>query len=318
MHRTAATTTPTPGLPPRRWLLAWLLLLLPAGPLHAADIGILLSDEAPLYRRIAEDIGARLQASRPDLSIESRVRNGVLVQGRKLNIAVGTRAGARMMAAAGDTPLLVTLVPRATFRELAQRLDPADRKRTSALYLDQPPRRSLALLEALLPPPHRVGVLVGPRSRYLVPELESAAAATGTEILIEEADPGGHLIEQLSRLLDRTDSLLAVPDPDLYNRETIKPILLTSFRYRQPLIGFSRAYVRAGALAAPYSAPGHLARDAAETALRLLQPGAQAVVRAPAYFDIALNRQVARSLGIRLPDIDDLRALLGATPEETP
>ena len=41
-------------------------------------------------------------------------------------------------------------------------------------------------------------------------------------------------------------------------------------------------------------------------------------MRAPAYFDIALNRQVARSLGIRLPDIDDLRALLGATPEETP
>lgn len=318
MSRTAAisATARNPGL--RCWLLAGLALLLMAAPLHAADVGILLSDEAPLYHRIAEDIGKRLRAARPELAIDVRVRNGALVQGERLNIAVGTRAGARLMNAGGDTPLLVTLIPRATFRELAQRLNPQTRQRTSALYIDQPPQRSLALLEALIPPPHRVGVLVGPRSRYLIPELESAAATLGTEVIIEAADPAGHLIGQLERLLDRTDSLLAVPDPELYNRETLKPILLTTFRYRQPLIGFSRAYVRAGALAAPYSAPGHLARDAAETALALLEPGARAIVRAPAYFDIALNRQVARSLGIRLPDIDGLRALLGATPEETP
>ncbi len=298
----------------RRWLLAGLALLLAAAPLHAADVGILLSDEAPLYRQLARDIGKRLRAAQPDLAIEVRVRNGVLAQGARLNIAIGTRAGAQMMAAGTETPLLVTLIPRATFRELAQRLTPKATRRTSALYIDQPPRRSLALLEALLPPPRRVGVLVGPRSRHLVPELESAA---GTQVIVQAANPAAPLIDQLERLLDRTDSLLAVPDPELYNRETLKPILLTTFRYRQPLIGFSRAYVRAGALAAPYSAPGHLARDAAETALALLEPGARAVVRAPAYFDIALNRQVARSLGIRLPDIDDLRARLGAIPEET-
>jgi len=318
MSRPATTAATSRSLGLRRWLLAGLALLLAAGPLHAADIGILLSDEAPLYRRIAEDIGARLQAARPDLVIDVHVRNGVLAQGRRLNIAVGTRAGARMMAAPGDTPLLVTLIPRVTFRELARQMDAQARQRTSALYIDQPPRRSLELLQALLPPPHRVGVLVGPQSRYLAPEIESAAAAVGTDVVIEAADPAGHLIDQLERLLDRTDSLLAVPDPELYNRETLKPILLTTFRYRQPLIGFSRAYVRAGALAAPYSAPAHLARDAAETALLLLEPGAPAIVRAPAYFDIALNRQVARSLGIRLPAIDGLRALLGATPEETP
>ena len=74
----------------------------------------------------------------------------------------------------------------------------------------------------------------------------------------------------LTKVLASADVILAMPDPMIFNNGTIHNILLAAYREERPLIGFSPAYVRAGALAAVYSTPQQIAHQIAETIQRAL------------------------------------------------
>jgi len=67
------------------------------------------------------------------------------------------------------------------------------------------------------------------------------------------------LFSDLDELLIDSDVLLAVPDSEIYNSNSIRNILLSSYRRGIPLVGFSQAYVKAGALCAIFSTPEQLA-----------------------------------------------------------
>ena len=68
----------------------------------------------------------------------------------------------------------------------------------------------------------------------------------------------------------KVDFLLCFPDPDLYNPVTIKPLVMASLEGRLPLVGFSPAFVRAGAAAGIYPDYRETGRQTAEMAQRLL------------------------------------------------
>jgi ABC-type uncharacterized transport system substrate-binding protein len=121
------------------------------------------------------------------------------------------------------------------------------------------------------------------------------------------------LIAPLENVLSDADLLLAVPDPLVFNRSTAQSIFLTTYRYREPVLGYSRSLTRAGALMSLHSSPAQIGRQAAEWISNAMQGGA---VRLPPpaypdYFSISINEQVARSLGKALPPADELERRLG-------
>ena len=113
-------------------------------------------------------------------------------------------------------------------------------------------------------------------------------------------------------MLDRIDVLLALPDVKIHNRRNVSSILLTTYRNRIPLIGFSSAYVKAGALAAIYSTPENIGDQLAELTVQLLTAdGIMQQVIYPKYFSLSINSRVARSLGLQLQfDSEDLAQLI--------
>jgi len=115
------------------------------------------------------------------------------------------------------------------------------------------------------------------------------------------------LTSSLKPLLETSSALLAVPDPLVHQRGTAQTLLLTSYRYQKPVIGYSQAYVTAGALAAVYSSPENIARQAAEITRNY--PDRQSTLpspQPPRYFSVGINRQVARSLNIDIQDSESL------------
>jgi hypothetical protein len=70
------------------------------------------------------------------------------------------------------------------------------------------------------------------------------------------------------------DALLAVPDPLVFNSQTAANILAAAYRRRIPLIGFSPAYTRAGALVSLYSTPDQIGFAAAKYCARRSRPNA--------------------------------------------
>ena len=103
----------------------------------------------------------------------------------------------------------------------------------------------------------------------------------------------------------------ALPDPTVYHAATLQNILLTTYRARVPLVAFSAAYVRAGAVLAVYSTPAQVARRAAEMVKSWQAGRGLPPPQMPREFAVAANAKVAASLGLMLDDAaviaEDLR-----------
>lgn len=237
----------------------------------------------------------------------------------RLIVSVGTAATQKIFELNKTVPVLSTLVPRNSFRILEE----TARKQgglyfRSAIHLDQPISRHMGLVHRILPNKKTVSVVLGPNTRFLEKELKSAAGNEGMHIQIETMGYAQRLIGPLNRALEDSDAFIAVPDSVVSNRQTVQNLLLTTYRQRVPVIAYSRAYVRAGALAAVYSTPEQIGRQAGELVGELMRSNNWSLPAPlhPKYFSVEVNRDVARSLGIIVPPKKDIeRSLRSASGE---
>lgn len=208
-------------------------------------------------------------------------------------------------------PVLATLLPRAAY-EARLALGPSQKRSVSAVVLDQPLGRQMALLKRALPERRQIGVLAGPQTRPQVAALQKEAAALGLRLAITPVvNAPDDLYPALRTALDGADVLLALPEPLVYHGATLQNILLTTYRARVPLVAFSPAYVKAGAVLAVYSTPAQVARRAAEM-VRSWQVGrGLPPPQMPREFAVSANLRVAASLGLMLDEAaviaEDLR-----------
>lgn len=239
--------------------------------------------------------------------------------GADLIITIGVEAASAVLREPSSEPVYCVFLPQATFRTLVQQLPAAGSTgaRISALYLDQPDERRLRLLRLALPQATKLGVVLGPESRAVQAALRRSASAQGIELQIEVIDDEKQLIGALHRVMSEADILYAVPDPLVFNRHTAQNILLTAYRLGKPVIGYSRAYVNAGALLALHSTPAQIGRQLAETLLALPATLTLPPPRPPRDFSLEINERVAHSLGLSIGQADEiLQQLRAAAGEE--
>lgn len=228
----------------------------------------------------------------------------------KVWVALGTQASTVLGKSGLKAPMLSALVPRSAFQRVlldtGRQLSP----QFNAVYLDQPLNRQMALIRLALPQAKRVGALLGPDSWSRGADLLAAASANGLALAAARVDDDRALFSALQSVLEVSDVLLAQADPLVFNSNSIQNILLTTIRANVPLIAFSPAYVRAGALLALYSTPAQAGSQAAHWVLEVLairKLPAQALE--PDDFEISVNEQVARVLALSL-DAKSLRLAL--------
>jgi ABC-type uncharacterized transport system substrate-binding protein len=94
--------------------------------------------------------------------------------------------------------------------------------------------------------------------------------------------------------------LLALPDNAVFNAENIRNILLSTYRHKQAVVGFSSDMVRAGALASTYSDIEDINVQVAETAAQFVATGTLPSPQFPRYFRTVINEGVARSLDVHI------------------
>ena len=157
------------------------------------------------------------------------------------------------------------LVPRAWYLKTGfARLSDGGRQRTSAIYLDQPFERQVRLIRLAFPEVRRVGVLLGSDQSGLAGELGEVLRAQRLSLVHQTLAEKERLIGPLENVLSGADLLLAVPDPLVFNRNTAQSLFLTSYRYRVPVLGYSRSMTRAGALLSLHSSPAQIGHQTAE------------------------------------------------------
>jgi putative tryptophan/tyrosine transport system substrate-binding protein len=230
----------------------------------------------------------------------------VVAENSELVVALGVKALEAAVKLKFTTPVLGVFTPMPSFNSLLVKAR-RDLGNFSAIVLDQPFSRQIALIKIILPESKKIGVLLGPTSSQFSDLIKEEGEESGLSVMEENVYQEADLIPKLKDALDTSDALMAVPDPLIYSRETAQPILLTSYRHLKPIFGYSQSYVRAGALAAVYSSSKQLAKQAAEIALKSQQtPSLLPPPQAPKYFSILVNYQVARSLNIALKTDEEI------------
>ena len=287
-----------------RFLLCLTLLLAPVA--WAGNVTLLLSDSAGPYAEFSSTFSEALNSRR--WSIHLLPKADAYTPGAPaadLIVTAGSEALRQaLQRAPPGTPILATLLPRQTFERLLNEA-PRARRQLTALVLDQPPARLSAFIRHLLPGQTRIGILSSPETRPLLPALRQSAG--NLQFDSEDVDSDGALLPALNNLLPRVGALLALPDAGIYRRDNIKSILITTYRQQRPVIAYSSAFVTAGALAALYSTPAQIGRQAAEL---IEQAGTLPVIVYPAQFAIAINANVAQALGLNVTDEASLRQRL--------
>jgi len=308
---------PRVGMGLQRFVLMLLALVCLAGMpgwAVAARVVVVLSDDSAPYQEVYQAFRAFLDESEHAVT-RTYVKDltPASLNDTRLTIAVGVRAAESLAELSSRPPTLAILVPRSWYLKTGRARLTDGRRIASAIYIDQPFERQAQLIRLAFPEARRVGVLLSAEQSPLVGELEEALRSQRLSLVHATLDEGEHLITPLESVLANADLLLAVPDPLAFNRNTAQSLFLTSYRYRDPVLGYSRSLTRAGALLSLHSSPAQIGRQAAEWTTQALN-GAPARLPAaayPAYYSISINEQVARSLGFALPPESELEKRLG-------
>jgi ABC-type uncharacterized transport system substrate-binding protein len=292
-------------------LLALCLFLAPAA--WAGNVTLVLSENGGPYA----EFGSTFRDSLEGTVWKATTQTGndppaVSTPRPDLIIAVGSSAFRQVLSQTASTPVIATLIPRQAYEKLLAET-PSRNRRITAIYLDQPPARQAAFLRQLLPGKKRVGLLVSQETQGIVGQFRQSFASAGLTLDSEDSDTDKTLLPALNALLPRVNVLLALPDTSIYRRDNIKAILVTSYRHQRPVVAFSAAFVNAGALAALYSTPAQIARQAAELTgsfTSTLPPPMP-----PSQFAVAINQTVAQALDLNVPDESTIRRAMLADKE---
>ena len=294
-----------------RFLCLLARFLVCPGAARAITVVIVLSERSAGYQDVAKAIAGELERSGVASNEVAQVTGSEWVNGdaaysaARLVVTLGAEALKQVLSRESQIPVVAALVPRIGYdrivREGTRRL-PAH---LTAIFLDQPLGRRADLVRLILPEAKRVGVLWGPESVVTQAGMAQALQSRGlTMVSSVVANPAG-LFSGLKSVLDDADVLMAVADPQVYSGSTIANILLATYRARIPVVAFSPAYVKAGAMIAIYATPNQIGTQAAGLVRVWLQGGTLPAPQYPNDFEISVNDHVARSLGLNL----DVRVL---------
>lgn len=178
-----------------------------------------------------------------------------------------------------------------------------DQKSTGHLSMIQPLCQNFALARLLNSEWKVISVILSTTNTPLEQKLSACAKRYDLKLKTIILTKYINIIDALNTSLSNSDVLLALPDPAIYNAKTIKSILLTTYRHRIPVIGFSKNFVHAGALAAIHSSTKQLGKQIAELIKKHYNNENIDKHLYPIYFDVITNKNVARSLGINIPDM---------------
>jgi len=263
-------------------------------PIQGYGFQILTADDSVTTRRIAEDLYKRLVPTFAAFRTELAQRR------RTLYVTIGPSALREMAARRCDCVVISAFTSSQVYRSITGKLPPGRAAAFTAVYAEPAPADQLRLAALLYRRPVRVAALLGSETAFLKPAL-AADKVTVLEAAADGKSSDGDINTLLNRIA-QTDVLLALPDAGIYNTENFRNILLSTYRHKQGVIGFSGDMVKAGALASTYSEIEDINTQVAEIAAAYVDGGGLPAPQFPRYFRTIVNEGVARSLDVSVDD----------------
>jgi putative tryptophan/tyrosine transport system substrate-binding protein len=268
---------------------------------------VIHSPDNTLNTNIIAKITERLELERPDIEvIEVTAQENIKKVDGDTDLIIGIGAAA-MKSANTHYPkakkLFISTDPN------RYRLNKSRNKGDAILYMTQSYCRQIGFINLINRDWSTISILSSKEKPVDRKTIQQCADNYGLKIYIVSTTAEDNVSSKIKHALHHSDVLMALPDSNIYNSSTVKNILLTSYRYRKPVIGFSKNFVTAGALAAIYSDTEQIAHSASKLIERFYDSGKRfpKAVNYPENFNMDINRQVFKALDLSIPDVDTLR-----------
>lgn len=284
----------------RRLLLFWLLLLPPS--LYASDNSVLIikSNENSFFNQSIE-----MLINKTEHDVKFNIVNAKIYEKSAQNfqpgviITLGFKAAELTSLVESEIPVIHSYIT-----EFQLKNHGANKAHYSVL-LDQPIGRYFEFINLLLDI-KSVGLINTSDNSFTDEKLKRLEDSTALKInqYLFNPDQDSNPVTVVRNILQQDDVLLSLPEPSVYNHQTLKGILLASYRLNKPVISYSPAHVNSGALAAIYTSPIQIGTQIADLLNHLLA-GKLTPNDYKNYaqdFEIKINRQVAHSLKIEIPE----------------
>ena len=288
----------------------WLLLIASVSAGEPARIHLIYDNNDQTHQSYVSTFKTELNRILPAVEFSelhtTKISHDFHLSAVDLYISIGVDAANALQSVNQKKPALYALLPIQHALD-KKGLQHSCEPRCVFSVLDQPAKRQTRLIQHSLPHIKRIGVIYSEHSEAMFKPLREQAEKTSLEITAVRYNPGQPLLDHLSPILAKAELLFALPDPDIYNRQTARSIILTTYRRGIPIFGYAEAYTRAGALLSLYTTPEQFAKHNAEIASAMLQGQQREYgIIYPKYFTVSVNQTVAKSLEIELDSAVEL------------
>ncbi|MDQ2068280.1 ABC transporter substrate-binding protein [Natronospira bacteriovora] len=277
-------------------------------PHGGQSLAVLFSDQTPPYEQFRQGFEEEMNESRPFSLYQTRELDrsaADTLRDEPLIIAVGASA-TRWALENSTADVFATMVPADSIEQLGKRFP---ERKLHALYIDQAPYRHMALMRSSLPDAERITLLCRDPQPARLEALMAAADRLDLKLEFRQVRNRSEIIRAVQAVHRETDAFIVLPASEAMGPADLRALLLHSFRTGVPVFGYSPGLVSAGTIAAIHSNPQSLGRETARKfkGLQNSQAPRWASSTFPVHYDLTINREVARSLGIPLPSESALR-----------
>lgn len=289
-----------------RYCLSFLLLaIVLADAVQAQGRVLIVRDNSVVAQQTADSLTSQLAGTGWIVADSLVVSDGAIPvhsEGERVLVALGARAFATALHHSAGKPVVGALLASSTLDDLTM----TSGDRWSAILLDQPIDRWISLLQVAFPNVQQVGILTSPANQKTIRMLERKMVERRLTLTVEQIGGTEELVPAIERLTPKIGVLLAIPDSLVHNRNTVQPLLLTTYRAGIPVVAYSESYQQAGAVLALYSTVPQIAAQVVDSLNQIKDGRSLPNVQAPRYFSVGVNAAVARSLGVPLPPASEI------------
>lgn len=291
----------------KRLILAILLSMLLV-PVSRADQDMLLvlSSDTAIYNNFYTSLQTRLKNNNLQVAYANEITKELLNK-YKIVITAGKDATIEITRHNTTSTIIYSLVTMDFFNN-SDLVNGCAGSACYGVYIDQPLQRYIKLVDALFDDSYSIAVPLSENSRYSKNVISSGLRQFGLKPNIFNINREENISRQLQNNLARHSVLLALPDTDIYNSNTAKSVLLTTYHLNVPIVAYSKAFSKAGALASLYSSIDDIADKTAQISVAITQgtPPVQAGYH-PENYSLEINTAVARSLSIHIPEMSAIK-----------
>ena len=273
------------------------VLLMPTLAYSQERVLAVMSSHGKIYQDFYSRLEDKLHKNITITQVSFSDINNEILNHHNFIVSIGYKAAKTVSKHKTKKTIIYSLIPD---NESLRTSIPCKKITCYKTYINQPINRYTKLFKALFPKGKNLVLATTKANTRNSQQVKTASENIGiiyNEIRIRQQN----ITRTFVNKLNNNDVLLALPNPDIYNANNAKSIILSTYHANVPIIAYSKSFAKAGALISLYSSIDNIADKTAKIVNAIIQDGPQKQKEYyPDNFMIEINFAVARSLNINI------------------